>query len=108
MSQKILTINFKYHVTKKEFEQMSTHASHAIADVPGCQWKIWVVNDEQKEAGGVYLFNDEESMKNYKSGPIIAAILSNPAFSDFDLKEQDILKEQSEITHAPLSEVSIT
>ena len=107
MSQKILVTNYSYSVTREEFENMTAQLAQAFADVPGCLWKIWLIDDEKKEAGAVYLFKDEASLQNFKSSPLVASVLSHPALSNFDLKERDILKEVSEITHAPLMGTTI-
>ncbi|SMO82559.1 YdhR family protein [Solitalea koreensis] len=102
MAQKILVTNYTYSVSREEFENMANQLAHAFADVPGCLWKIWLIDAEKKEAGAVYLFSDEESLKKFKSSPLVASVLSHPALSDFDLKEMDILLEVSKITYAPL------
>jgi quinol monooxygenase YgiN len=102
MPQKILVTNYNYNVSPEEYKNMTAQLAQAFADVPGCLWKIWLIDDEKKEAGAVYLFEDEESLKNFKSSPLVASVLSHPALSNFDLKERDILKEISEITRAPL------
>jgi hypothetical protein len=102
MSQKMLVTNYNYSVSLEEYQQMTSQLGQAFADVPGCLWKIWLINDEKKEAGAVYLFKDDESLQNFKSSPLVAAVLSHPALSNFDLKERDILTEVSEITRAPL------
>ena len=102
MSQKMLVTNYNYSVSLEEYQQMTSELGQAFADVPGCLWKIWLINDEKKEAGAVYLFKDDESLQNFKSSPLVAAVLSHPALSNFDLKERDILTEVSEITRAPL------
>ena len=102
MSQKMLVTNYNYSVSLEEYQQMTSELGQAFADVPGCLWKIWLINDEKKEAGAVYLFKDDKSLQNFKSSPLVAAVLSHPALSNFDLKERDILTEVSEITRAPL------
>ena len=102
MPQKILVTNYNYSVSLEEYKNMTSQLAQAFADVPGCLWKIWLLDDEKKEAGAVYLFKDEESLQNFKSSPLVASVLSHPALSNFDLKERDILKEISEITRAPL------
>ncbi len=106
MSQKILVTNYTYSVTREEFETMTAQLAQAFADVDGCLWKIWLIDDEKKEAGAVYLFKDEESLQNFKSSPLVASVLSHPALSNFDLKEREILKEVSVITRAPLMETA--
>ena len=107
MSQKILVTNYSYSVTHEEFENMVNQLAQAFADVSGCLWKIWLIDYEKKEAGAVYLFKDEESLRNFKSSPLVASVLSHPALSNFDLKERDILKDASEITRAPLMETAV-
>jgi hypothetical protein len=107
MPQKILVTNYNYSVTGEEYKNMTTQLAQAFADVPGCLWKIWLVDEEKKEAGAIYLFKDEDSLRNFKSSPLVASVLSHPALSNFDLKERDILSEVSEITRAPLMVTAI-
>ena len=102
MSQKIFVTNYSYSVTTEEYKNMTAQLGQAFAEVPGCLWKIWLMDDEKKEAGAVYLFKDDESLQNFKSSPLVAAVLSHPALSNFDLKERDILEEVSIVTRAPL------
>ena len=98
----MLVTNYNYSVSSDEFKNMTAELAQAFADVPGCLWKIWLIDDEKKEAGAVYLFKDDESLQNFKSSPLVAAVLSHPALSNFDLKERDILEEVSIVTRAPL------
>jgi hypothetical protein len=102
MSQKILVTRFNYSVSRQEFEKMASDLAGAFAAVPGCLWKIWLIDEEKKEAGAVYLFKNEESLEQFKSSDLVASVLSHPALSNFDLRETDILKEVSEVTNAPL------
>jgi hypothetical protein len=71
--------------------------------VDGCLWKIWLISEEKKEAGAVYLFRDEESLENFKASSLVASVLSHPALSNFDLRDRDILTDASRVTRAPLS-----
>ena len=102
MSQKMLVTNYNYNVSLEEYRKMTSQLGQAFAEVPGCLWKIWLVDDTKKEAGAIYLFKDEDSLKTFKESPLVASVLSHPALSNFDLKERDILEEVSEITRAPL------
>lgn len=102
MSQKMFVTNFTYSVSREEYESMAAQLAQAFADVPGCLWKIWLIDAEKKQAGAVYLFKDDESLQNFKASPLVASVLSHPALSNFDLRERDILTEISILTHAPL------
>ena len=31
-------------------------------------WKVWIINDENKEAGGIYLFEDADTLNAYLGG----------------------------------------
>ncbi|MBB1482247.1 monooxygenase [Tessaracoccus sp. MC1865] len=37
----------------------------SISQEPGLQWKIWTENATDRAAGGIYLFNDEDSARAY-------------------------------------------
>ena len=102
MSQKMLVTNYSYNITSEEYKNTVAQLAQAFADVPGCLWKIWLIDEEKKEAGAVYLFKDDEALQNFKASPLVASVLSHPALSNFDLKERSILTEVSEITRAPL------
>ena len=102
MSQKMLVTNYNYTVSREEYENMTGQLGQAFADVPGCIWKIWLIDDEKKEAGAVYLFENDEALQNFKASPLVASVLSHRALSNFDLKERDILTKVSETTRAPL------
>lgn len=42
-----------------------TELAQSIADEPGLIWKIWTENEDAKEAGGIYLFEDEAYARVY-------------------------------------------
>ena len=47
------------------------------AAVPGLRWKIWIINEAEGEAGGIYLFDDEESLmrcSTHRSRPRLPVI----------------------------------
>jgi quinol monooxygenase YgiN len=102
MTQKILVTNYNYSVSREEYENTVNQLAQAFADVPGCLWKIWLTDDEKKEAGAVYLFEGEKALQDFKASALVASVLSHPALSNFDLKERDILEEVSKVTRAPL------
>lgn len=36
-----------------------------IAQAPGLRWKIWTENPRERRAGGIYLFDDQDSLDRY-------------------------------------------
>ncbi|MFM7103488.1 MAG: YdhR family protein, partial [Verrucomicrobiota bacterium] len=67
MSQKVLVTNFTYSVSRAEFEKMASDLGPAFAAVPGCLWKIWLIDNEKKQAGAVYLFQDDAALQAFKA-----------------------------------------
>lgn len=45
----------------KSFEELA----NSINTEPGFIWKIWTENEQDKEAGGIYLFETKEDAENY-------------------------------------------
>jgi hypothetical protein len=104
MSKKLLQINFKFNVTGEAYTQAVTPLADNIASVPGLHWKVWIINEEQSEAGGILLFNDGDALNSYLTGDIAAGIVNHPALSDFSVKTFDIMEEQTAITRGPLKQ----
>ena len=102
MSVKILQLNFKFSVSKAEYEQAASSLASEFAVVPGLRWKIWMINEAEQEAGGIYLFDDEASVKAYLEGPLAAQVTSHPALSDFSVRQFDAMEDVTEITRGPV------
>jgi len=49
----------------------SREAATTISSVEGLIWKIWVLQEEEFEMGGVYLFATRESAEAYLNHPVI-------------------------------------
>lgn len=107
MSQKILITKFNYNLPTDEFKSLLSAVAQDFAKVPGCQWKIWLIDEEKNEGGAVYLFKSEEELETFKASPLVASVLSHPALSNFDFRVTDIVMQPSEITKAPLMEMAL-
>jgi hypothetical protein len=102
MSAKILQVNFRLNVPRAEFEQVATPLANDFAQLPGLRWKIWLVNEAESEAGGIYVFDDESSLNAYLEGPLASAVMSHPALSDLTAKQFDVIEEFTAITRGPV------
>ncbi|KPL08077.1 hypothetical protein AMJ86_01940 [bacterium SM23_57] len=102
MSGKILQVNFKFNVPRAEYEQAVSSLANQFAAVDGLSWKVWIMNEAEKEAGGIYMFNDEMSLKSYLEGSLVAQVKSHPALSDFSVKQFDVMEELTAITRGPI------
>jgi thiosulfate/3-mercaptopyruvate sulfurtransferase len=99
---KILQVNFKISISGKAYEQAVAGAAPVIADVAGLRWKVWIMNEAEHEAGGIYLFDDQSSLDAFLAGPIVAKVKSNPAYSDISMKQFDVLDKLTQVTRGPI------
>ena len=104
MSQKVLQINMKFSIPKADLEAAWLSGAQPIADVPGLRWKIWLMNETEHTAGGIYLFESEAAMKAYMAGPIVAAAMASPVLSNIEAKVFDVLESHTAITRGPVKQ----
>lgn len=105
MSQKILQINFTFSgISRTELEQAWLPAAQPIAETPGLCWKVWLMNEETHECGGIYLFDNEASVKGFLNGPIVAATKEAPILSNASVKTFDMMEAHTAITRGPVDE----
>ncbi len=103
MAQQILQVNFKFNVSREQYENTVSPLAQDFAEVPSCLWKVWLMDEKDNEAGGIYLFADEASVEKFKGSALVASVLSHPALSDFSIKQFEVLDKISQITRAPLA-----
>ena len=104
----ILQINFKLNVAPAEYRKICESVAQAIADVPGLVWKVWLLNEQDGEAGGIYLFQDERSLAAYLSGPIIRQIKSLPELREISAKWFETIPEVTVVTRGPIPALATT
>jgi hypothetical protein len=104
----ILQINFKLNVPAEEYASSCQGASQAIAGVAGLRWKIWILNEQEKEAGGIYFFDTEQSLSDYLSGPIVAQMGKYPGLREVTVKRFDVMEDLTSTTRGPVSRMAPT
>ena len=102
MAERMLQLNFRFNLSGSEYEEAVAPLAEQFATLPGLRWKIWMINEAEQEAGGIYLFEDEASVKSYLEGPLAAEVTSHPALSNFSVKQFDVMGSLTEITHGPV------
>ena len=102
MSEKILQVNLKFSISRAELEMAWLEAAQPIAEVPGLRWKVWLMNEAEQQAGGIYLFESDAAAQSYLAGPIVAALKSSPAVSNISARLFDVLESHTAITRGPV------
>jgi len=108
MPERILQINFKFDVTKSEYEQTAMALADEFANVDGLRWKIWLLSEADNEAGGIYLFEDDSAMETFLESPLAAQVKNHPALSDFSVKQFDVMTDVTTITRGPVETFATT
>lgn len=73
--------------------------ANAVKAVNGLVAKTWI--RDGSTLGGFYIFASREAAESYLSSQMVADLTSNPAFSDFQIRQFDVLDELSAITGSP-------
>jgi len=102
MTQKLLQINFKITTSVKDYTTMAAPLADPIAKTPGLEWKVWLFNEQNHEAGGMYLFRDEASVNAYLNGDIVAGLKKQPTIKDISAKIFDVDENLTHKTRGPL------
>ncbi|MEN8172770.1 MAG: YdhR family protein, partial [Chloroflexota bacterium] len=76
MSGMFLQVNFKFNMPPAEFEGAASTLANQFAAVPGLTWKVWFINESESEAGGIYYFKDEASLKIYLDSELAAGVIN--------------------------------
>jgi DNA-binding transcriptional LysR family regulator len=72
-------------------------ASHPLfADAPAG------VLDDERRAGGIYMFETKAAAEAYVNGPIVARMKANADIGELEIRVFDVRQRMSEITNAPL------
>ena len=102
MSEKILQLNLNFSISRAELETAWLEFAQPISEVPGLRWKVWLMNEAEHEAGGIYLFESEAAAQSYVDGPFVAAMKSSPVLNNISAKLFDVMESHTEITHGPV------
>lgn len=101
MSETILQVNFKFDITKDELLKILAPHAQSYAEVPGLRWKIWLVNEEESEAAGLYLFEDDSSLQAFLKGPLAPKLGHS---SESSVKQFTVVQDLTKITRGPVKE----
>ena len=102
MTQKLLQINFKITSTVKDYAMLVAPLADPIGKSPGLEWKVWIFNEQNHEAGGIYLFRDEASVNAYMHGDLVAGLKKQPTIKDISAKIFDIDETLTQKTRGPI------
>jgi len=102
----VLHMRCTLRVPPDVFLAHSQEAANIITSVEGLLWKIWVLQQEEFEMGGIYLFATREAAEAYLNHPVVQAVRSNPAVVSTRSQLWDVEGSLSALTRAPLRDIA--
>ena len=107
MTKKVFTTKFNYSMPTEELKKIMPAVAPKFSEIPGCIWKIWLINEDHKEAGGVYLFESATELEQFLNSNLFASVANNPAFSNLQTNTFGVAEAASVITNAPLMKMDV-
>ncbi|MBP6714823.1 MAG: monooxygenase [Aliarcobacter sp.] len=95
----LLQVDFPHHGPfGEEFSNAFIDLAKNISEESGLIWKIWTENEQTKEAGGIYLFDNETDAKRYLE--MHTKRLESFGYKDIRVKIFNVNEPLSKITKA--------
>ena len=104
MAGRMLQINFKFGVARADYEKLADSLAQSFGKVPGLEWKIWILNEAEREAGGIYYFDRAESLQQFLASQLAADVQNHPAVSEFSAKAFEVMDAVTAMTRGPVEE----
>jgi hypothetical protein len=102
ITNRILQINFKYNTSTSDFKKQMLDYAPLLAAVKGLRWKIWSMDETNREASGYYLFENEAALDAYLNNVFFVGMGNNPTVSNIVVKKFEILEEPTAYTRGPI------
>ena len=102
MAEKLLQVNFALNVSPAQYEQIASAVCESFAQVPGLKWKVWFINEQQREAGGIYLFEDQDALDAFAASDLARTVSTHPALRSVTMRASDVMAHPSVVTRAPI------
>lgn len=99
----ILIVNFELKDRDHEtYESQCLEFAPAFAAIPGLVTKQWLANRETNTYGGMYMFEDEQSLDAYLQSELFAMLPTFPNFTNISVKRFGTIESASKVTAGPI------
>ena len=84
----IQVVNFNLEgITHEHYQEAAKEVAPSFKHLRGLRSKVWLSHEESNTYGGVYTWENRQSMENYLSGSFYDEVLgNNPAFVNITYK----------------------
>ena len=97
----IQVVNFNLEgITHEQYQGAATELAPSFNEVKGLKSKVWLSDKDNNVYGGVYTWENRESMEDYVNSQFYDEVLgSNPNFINVSYKAYEVLDGPTEITN---------
>ena len=98
----IQVVNFNLEgITHEQYLGAASEVAPTFNDLKGLRSKVWLSDPENNVYGGVYTWDDRQSMEDYLNSQFYDEVLgSNPSFVNVTYEAYDVLDGQTGITNS--------
>jgi hypothetical protein len=102
---KLLTVRYARERGQDDPDQAARllQAAERISGLPGLVWKVWIHEDAEQAAGGLYLFDTEDHARAWGDDMLHKSLGHLPGVSDIETRYYDVDERLSAITRGPLA-----
>ncbi len=100
MTKVLLQVNFDIDPAIAEKSADAVQRAHAVAELPGLIWKVWLRDRQSGRGGGIYLFEDRASAEAWGKGRFETMAARMPWSSKVTYEYFDVEEDLSRITRA--------
>ena len=96
----IQVVNFNLEgITHEQYQGAATELAPSFNEVKGLKSKVWLSDKDNNVYGGVYTWENRESMEDYVNSQFYDEVLgSNPSFVNVSYKAYEVLDDPTQIT----------
>lgn len=95
----IQIVNFQLKdLSEEDYVKSCEQEASAFADLPGLISKVWLANRETNTYGGVYTWQDRQSMENYVNSELFNSMTTDPNLVDITSKDFAVLEGPTRVT----------
>ena len=102
MAEQILQVSFRITVPAADYRRVAESVAPAFAAAPGLRWKLWYLDEKTARAGGWYLFDSEQALREFLSSPLAAQVRALPFAADLQFTTAAVMTDVSAVTRAPI------
>lgn len=104
----VLIITFELAgLSEVAYRQNAASVAPMFTRVVGLESKVWLADPGTNTYGGVYVFENRESLERYRDSDVVRSLAANPNYANVTMRAFGTVEEATAITGGPLAPAMI-